>query len=509
MKDLIRETAEADLEKFIALVMPQQVLGHVHKELLQWISRQAKLSHQLVLLPRDHGKSRMAAFYVAWRITKDPTLRVLYISSTSNLAVKQLKFIKDILTSPIYRYYWPEMVNVDEGKREKWTETEISIDDPRRKLEAVRDPTIFAAGLTTNIVGMHCDLSIFDDVVVPDNAYTEDGRSKVEAQYSQLASIEGTTSSQLVVGTRYHPRDLYGKMNDIAVEQFDDNGELTGTQPLYETFERTVESNGDGTGEFLWPLQLRGDGKPFGFNTAILARKRAQYVDRGQYRAQYYNDPNALDDAPISPDLFQYFDLQNVRRINGYWHYKDRRLNVFAAIDFAFTLNLKSDSSCVVVIGIDGDRNYYILEIDRFKSDKISEYFDHILRTYSKWQYKKLRVEITSAQSVIVKDLRENYIRPFGLPLALDEFSPSSRQGSKQERLAAILEPRYSNRQIWHYRGGNIQTLEDELVALNPAHDDIKDALAAAIDVSVPPAPIQMTRDDKAHLFSSRFGGVL
>jgi len=64
----------------------------------------------------------MAGYYAAWLITRDPSVKILYISSTANLATKQLKFIKDILTSDVYRIHWPEMINRDEAKREKWTE---------------------------------------------------------------------------------------------------------------------------------------------------------------------------------------------------------------------------------------------------------------------------------------------------------------------------------------------------------------------------------------------------
>ena len=92
--------------------------------------------------------------------------------------------------------------------REKWTEREISLDHPKRKEEAIRDPSIFTAGLTSNIVGMHCDIAILDDVVVQSNAYTEEGRSKVKDQYSHLSSIGSGDSRVWVVGTRYHPKDL-------------------------------------------------------------------------------------------------------------------------------------------------------------------------------------------------------------------------------------------------------------------------------------------------------------
>lgn len=482
-----RELAESDLEAFIRLVHPQQVIGSVHRELIRWWTREDAKSHQLVLLPRDHGKSRYVAYRVAWEITRNPTLRVLYISSTANLATKQLKFIKDILTCDRYRLYWPEMVNKDEGKREKWTENEIAVDHPLRKAEAVRDPTVFTAGLTTGITGLHCDIAVLDDVVVRENAYTEDGREKTRLQYSLLSSIEGGDSKEWVVGTRYHPKDLYNELLSMSVDQYNEEGEVVDTKALYEIFERQVENRGDGAGEFLWPRQQRYDGKWFGFNQEILAKKRAQYLDKTQFRAQYYNNPNDLENASISPDTFQYYDPKHLTRLDGKWHYYHRRLNVFAAVDFAFSLRNKADFTALVVIGVDSEHNYYVLEIDRFKTDKISDYFDHILRTHQKWGFTKLRAEVTSAQQIIVKDLKENYIRKHGLALSIEDHKPNRHQGSKEERIEATLQPRYNNRQVWHYLGGNCQILEEELVQQNPPHDDVKDCLASVIDMAVPP----------------------
>jgi len=222
--DEIRLLAESSLEAFIRLVAPKQVMGAVHSRVCQWWERPDRKSHQLLLLPRDHQKSRLVAYRTVWRITKQPDIRVLYISSTANLAEKQLKFMKDIMTSPIYRKYWPEMVNVDEGKREKWSLSEVSVDHPKRREEGVRDPTIFTGGLTTNLVGMHCDIAVLDDIVTNDTAYSNEGRTKVESQYGLLSSIEGADAEEWVVGTRYHPKDLYASLLAMEEEIFDDEG---------------------------------------------------------------------------------------------------------------------------------------------------------------------------------------------------------------------------------------------------------------------------------------------
>lgn len=505
----IKELAEADLETFARLVLPSRVYGAIHVELMDWWTRQEKKSHQLVLLPRDHMKSALAGIRVAHRIVRDPAVRILYISSTANLAYKQLKFIKDILTSDIVRFYWPELVNLDEGKREKWTEAEISIDHPIRKAENVRDPTVFTAGLTTSITGLHADVIVLDDVVVKENAYTKEGRTKTAEQYSLLASIGGGIDEQWAVGTRYHPKDLYNDLIVMAVEQFNEEGEVIGEDPLYEVFERQVENRGDGTGEFLWPQQLRKDGKPFGFNREILAKKRAQYLDRVQFRAQYYNDPNDPDGGGIAKECFQYYDRAHLSRSNGYWFLKQNRLNVFAAIDFAYSSQKRADYTAIVVIGVDPQQNYYVLEIERFKTGLISEYFSKMLALHQKWDFRVISAEVTAAQQVIVDDIKQNYVRRHGLALAIKDHRPTRSEGSKAERINALLSARYENRQIFHYLGGNCQTLEEELLLTNPPHDDCKDALASAIAIAVAPGYMAMNSNvNLPYISNPRFGGV-
>lgn len=503
----IRLAAENDFETFVRLVLPLRVLGHCHSEVMRWFQNEDTKKHKLLLFPRDHQKSFLAAAYVAWRITKYPAIRVLYISATSTLAVKQLHLIKSIITSDIYRRYWPEMINEDESKREKWTEREIAIDHPLRKAEMVRDATVFTAGLTTTVTGLHFDLHILDDVVVKDNAYTDEGRQKVAEQYSLLASVAGTNSEELVVGTRYHPNDLYGTMATLKYKRYED-GQYVGDEEVFDIWERPVEDVGDGTGQFLWPVQHRHDGKQFGFDVNILSQKEALYLDKLQFRAQYYNNPNDLSTSTIVPEYFQYYNPQFLYYSGGKWNFKGARLNVFASIDFAYSLAKRADFTCISVIGVDAYNNYYILDIDRFKTNKISDYYQHILKLHEKWKFHKIRAEVTAAQEIIVKDLKDNYIRKNGLLLSVEEYRPSRNEGTKQERVEAILQPRYANLQMWHYKGGNCQILEEELVLAAPPHDDVKDCVASCVDICTPPT-MNRTFQPSNEYYHPRFGGIL
>ena len=507
-KDDIRVAAESDLITFIRLVAPEQLLGQCHEDMCQWWTKENSKTHQLLLFPRDHGKSRMIAYRVAWELTKDPTLRILYISATANLAEKQLGFIKGILTSDTFRRYWPDHVQKEEGKRVRWTTSEIMLDHPLRKKENVRDPSIFTGGLTTSLTGLHCDIAVLDDVVVYENAYTGEGREKVKSQYSLLSSIEGANAKEWIVGTRYHPSDLYSNLMQMVEDKYDDDGNKVFEEQIYEILERAVEDRGDGTGEFLWPQQSRKDGKQFGFNRQILAKKRGQYLDKSQFRAQYYNDPSDPDNVPVERNKFQYFERKHLREENGYWFYKESKLNIFAAVDFAFSMSKKADYTALVVVGVDSQNNIYVLDIDRFRTDRISEYFKHILELSTKWSFRKMRAEVTVAQQAIVVQLKE-LIKQHGLSISIDEYRPNRHQGNKEERIAATLEPRYDNLQIWHYRGGNIQVLEEELMSRHPPHDDIKDALAAAIDIAIKPSKsINRTMKNNIVWANNRFRGA-
>ena len=502
--DEIRIAAESDVRTFIKLVAPYMHLGAIHDELLVWATNVDGLDNKLVLMPRDHLKSKMAAFIAAWWLTKDPTETILYVSSTAALAEKQLGQIKQILESPIHRKYWPDMIHPDEGKRARWTVGEIMVDHPKRKAEGIADPSIKAAGITGSVTGFHASIVVLDDLVTPQNAYTDDGREKVASLYSQLASIESASSRELVVGTRYHPRDLYNDLIVMKESVFNEEGDED-ERDVYAVFQRQVETDG----EFLWPRSQRKDGKHFGFDADILARKKAKYLDKAQFFAQYYNEPNADEDGAINSDRFQYYERKLVTQTEGSWFFKESKLNVYAAIDFAFSKSATADYTALVVVGIDSTFNYYVLDIDRFKTDSVSEYFDHIMSSHNKWGFRKMRAEISVAQKTIVTSLRDLYIKPRGLLLSIDEYRPTRGDGDKQERIAAILEPRYVNQQIWHYKGGNCQLLEDELILKRPPHDDIKDALANACEIAIAPKQYMNMERSNVVKFHSRFGGLI
>lgn len=507
----IRDVAMKDLYFFARLVNPGYVYGDIHKQLFQWMqeynlygSGESLTSNKLIMLPRAHLKSHMVATWCAWIITRHPEVTILYVSATAELAETQLFAIQNIMASSAYQRYFPEYINPQQGLRERWSLRKLSIDHEKRRSEGIRDATVATAGLTTNTTGWHADIVVADDLCVPENAYTEDGRESVSKKASQFTSIRNAGGFTMACGTRYHPSDIYATWKTQEYEIFSEDDEIIDRKPVWDIKEFVVEDNN----VFIWPRAVRADGKAFGFDQQVLARIRAEYSDKVQYYAQYYNNPNNPGSNRVNRDKFQYYDKKYLKQEGGIWYFKRKKLNVYAAIDFAFSLSKKSDYTAIVVIGVDEDNYIYILDIDRFKTDKISVYFDRVASLHAKWEFKKLRAEVTVAQAVIVRDLKDK-LREEGLRLSVDEYRPNRKEGSKEERIASALEHRYDNQSIWHFKGGYIDVLEEELVLSKPPHDDVKDALAAVVEIALKP---KRSRGEEftsnVVQFNSRFGGI-
>lgn len=476
--ELVRTLCEESFYDYIKAVAPYAVMGQVHKDFCEFLQHNPeKASYLLGLLPRGHRKSFIIGMYCCWRIMKNPAITILYYSSTTDLAEKQLRSIKQTLESKLHQKLWPALIDPVEGNREKWSSSEICVDSPIRAKEGIRDSTVATAGLTTTTTGAHADLIILDDLVEPNNNNPA-GRRLVEERYSQMQSILNAGGMIVAVGTRYDPKDLYDHLLSTYEEQYDHDGNLIGKKKSWSVFQREVEKDG----EFLWPRAKRSDGKAFGYNMQELARIKGSYIDKSQFYAQYYNDPNKLGASKYSNN-FVYYEKEKLQESGGKWTIAGKRLNLFAAIDFAYSLSDAADSSCIAVVGETADKLFYILEIDRFKTDRIKDYFDHVSRLHSKYHFKKLRGEATVAQSVIVKYLKDQ-LASQGTPLQIEEYKP---QKDKDERMNAVLRPLYEDSKIFHYKGGNCELLEAELLAAKPEHDDIKNAVADAIEIATPP----------------------
>src|SRR5690606_2385322 len=163
-----------------------------------------------------------------------------------------------------------------------------------------------------------------------------EGRESVSKKASQFTSIRNAGGFTLACGTRYHPNDIYAVWKEQNYPIYNDEGEQIDLRPVWQITEHVVEKDG----LFIWPRVIRPkDKKAFGFDMNVLSRIKAEYSDKTQFYAQYYNDPNDPSSNRISNDKFQYYNPRLLRPEGSRWFYNGKRLNVYAAVDFAFSLN--------------------------------------------------------------------------------------------------------------------------------------------------------------------------
>jgi len=505
-----REACEGRFYAFVRGVAPWLQVGSVHEEVCDWMQRnfESGIEHHLVLLPRGHLKSTLAYLWVCWRIIRNPAITFLYASASLKLAEMQLASIKNTLAGEKVARYWPTLIGPDEGKRTVWRQYEISVDHPLRALKGVRDFTVRAVGLGHGVTGSHGDVLMLDDIVAPEaeqySPWTVEGRAKLDTWYSFVVGSVLNPGGEVVgVGTRYHAKDIYQKLIDLQKEEIDKYGEIVSTEKLYNIMVRVVEKDG----EFLWPRKAGPDGKAYGFNKKELATKKANYLDKAKFYSQYYQNPSNPEDSAFT-DQFQYYDKSHLRNENGRWYMGGSILNVYSAVDIASTMEKRSDYTTIVTIGIDSENRRYVLHIDRFQTDRISFIVDRLFMVVDKWRPRRVKIEVVAAQKFVYTSTLDA-MRERNVFFNLDEYKPQGR-GNKEIRINNTLEPLYKNQLVFHYRGGNCEILEDELVLQHPPHDDISDSLMIANEMAERPSITGKKRGNQSNIvqFDSRFGGV-
>lgn len=516
----IIEACEHNLYAFATTLNPYYMYGDIHREVMQWLCDPEANERQLLLMPRGHLKSHIIAVYCAWKITFEPWTTIVYLASQDDLAKAQLYAIKQMMTSDIYTMLWPEMFSEErgiKGERGKWSAYAFDVDHPERRARGVRDSTMIIKTVKSNAMGLHCDGLIFDDVVVPQFADTQVGRTELSNSLGYFSSILNPGGWIKAVGTRYHPEDAYQSMINATVPQWDEEKEEFGEEiSAWDVKEYVVEDSPDrsGLGNFLWPRTEQPDtGKSYGFNLRELMKIKADYVSHQglvHFFSQYYNDPNDVGTQRIDRDCFKYYEPRHLSVRNDKVFYNNQKLNVYAAMDVAWSESERSDYTAIVVIGIDCDGYIYVLDLDRFRTTDFLTYYERVEALQQKWFFRQLLVETNAAGSLVAQEV-EAHVRRNGISLVVDKRSKHSRSGSKLENWAAVLEPRYHSKSVLHIRGGLTPALEEELISAKPRHDDLKDALCAAISIAKAPASgrsIDYAKlNAESNVVMGRFGG--
>ncbi len=158
-----------------------------------------------------HNSTLVTIGYSLFRIVNNPNVRILILNATWQMAVDFLTEIKNHLqNNPLIAELYPEIHEAAMNPSE-WAQDRITI---KRNDTNVKGPTVWAAGVESNLVGSHPDVIIMDDVVNRDNVTTPEQIQKVILRYKDCLDLLEPGGQFLVIGTRWSEGDLYAWMLD-------------------------------------------------------------------------------------------------------------------------------------------------------------------------------------------------------------------------------------------------------------------------------------------------------
>ncbi|MDD3021989.1 MAG: phage terminase large subunit, partial [Alphaproteobacteria bacterium] len=174
----------------------------VHFSIAAFLEEKWKKGERKILLMafRACGKSTLVGLFCVWLLWRNPDLRVLVLSADLALAGKMVSNVKRILEKhPLTRHLKPK-------QSDQWGSDRFTI---RRNLE-LRDPSMLAKGITTNLTGTRADVIICDDVEVPRTSNNAEKREVLRERLMELDYILTPDGMQLYIGTPHCFHTIYG-----------------------------------------------------------------------------------------------------------------------------------------------------------------------------------------------------------------------------------------------------------------------------------------------------------
>ncbi len=380
------------------------------------------------LAPRGFGKSTIGdVAYCIWRIVQDRNIRILVVSNTQRQAEA---FIREIKSQMIGNEKLISMYGEFIGEFKKWTESEVIVNG-RKSVQ--KESTLTGLGASGQVISKHFDIIIGDDIVDFENARTELQREKlIEWYYSSLMPTLEPNGEIHLIGTRYHPFDLYQTLIDYGGYSIQVQQAIT-------------------DGKSLWPDK---------FSLELLEQKR-QESGSLIFNMQYQNNAELARQGHI----FKYTWMQwyDVIPIN---------LRIFQGVDLAISMAETADYFVICTIGMDAENKIYVLDMVRSRLS-FKEQMEMIKKKGKEWSPIRIGIESNTYQKVLGQEL----IRTTDLPIR--QITTLKDKVTRAQRRSAEFE----NGKVFLKKDMHI--FVDELVLFpDSSHDDTFDAYDFARQVS-------------------------
>jgi phage terminase large subunit-like protein len=318
--------------------------------------------------------------------------------------------------------------------------------------------------------GKHYGIMVFDDVVTEDSV-TGDGPRRTLKGWELAQALGKMGGVQRYAGTHYAFNDAYMEMikREAVKPRIHQAEDITEWQEVEFRDGKVVRG------------ELRSERISYFMPLQLLDKKRKS-MGVQTYSAQMLLDPRG--------DSLSGFNVQDLRR---YSHSIDRStVNVYLIIDPAKGKKprpQRSDYTCMMVIGVGADRNFYLLDMvhDRLT---LTERTTFLIELYRYWKPNRIGYEEVGMQSDIQHIEEECRRITYNIPIT--ELTPSLPKPVRIEKLVPIVETHrlwlpetlFRTRKDAFERVDLMDYLVNSEIANYPAlvHDDGLDTLAWILD---------------------------
>jgi len=423
-----------DFMSFVKYVWPDFIEGSHHKIMGEKFNRvsQGKLKRVIINMAPRHTKSEFSSYLLpSWMIGKNPKLKIIQATHTTELAVRFGRKAKHLIDSEEYQKIFPTKLREDSKAAGRW--------------ETNEGGEYFAAGVGGSITGRGADLLIIDDPHSEQDALNVNALERTWEWYTsgprQRLQPGGII---VVVMTRWNMKDLTGRLINAQKETKADQWEviefpaiLPNKKPVWPEY---------------WKLEELESVK------ASLAI--------GKWNAQYQQNPTAEEGSIIKREWWNLWE----KDLPPLYH-------VIQSYDTAFLKKETADYSAITTWGVfypteDSGPNLILLDVvkDRFEFPELRRV---ALDQYNYWKPESVIIEGKASGMPLTFELRKQ-----GIPVI--NYTPS-RGNDKHARVNAVA-PLFESGQIWATDDKFTEEVIEECAAFPYGdHDDLVDSMTQAV----------------------------
>lgn len=498
-----RQLAKRRLIHFTKHTHPDYQIGWVHNDIAMRLERfsqdvaDKKSPRLMLLVPPRHGKSELASIRLpAWHLGRFPHHEIINVGYNLDLPMEFSRKVRELLRDPAYQALFPEaQLDATSQATESWRLT--------------KGGGFKAAGVGGGITGKGAHILIIDDPIKNmEEADSADRRQLLDYWYQSTAYTRlAPGGGVLVIQTWWNYDDLAGRLQQrMAASKGSDQWQVVRYPALSD---EGYEYRDENTWEIVRSPEAL-DPIPEGY-TLLREKDKALHEERYStktmmnfkenmfprvWSALYQQRPVPDEGVYFKKEWFQFLPTNTITHDH----------NVYTAWDFAIGTKQQNDYTVGATVTQDPSGSVVVEDIHRMKGGTfdIVEAMLNTAESFSKVGGGSyiLGVEDGQIWKAIEPVLRQRMNERKLFP-SIQVLKPLSDKAVR----ARPLQARLDQRKLWFLAGTSWleDTLQELLRFPGGAHDDIVDALAWAVRLTLDNAPRRVDPPKAVKSWKDRF----